>query len=177
MSEPFLGEIRLFAGRVAPESWAFCDGQVLPISGNEGLYSLLGITYGGDGRSSFALPDLRGRVPIHQGRGNGLSQRHLGETGGALRVALLPDQLPSHTHTLRVYTSREPAVPSPSSTLGGNAVNVYGPPAGPGAVPSIDMGAQAVSVAPGSALMHDNLAPSLSIHHIICLRGLYPRRD
>ncbi|MFY1113097.1 MAG: tail fiber protein, partial [Methanosarcinaceae archaeon] len=99
-SEPFIGEIRMFAGNFAPRGWAFCDGQLLPISQNTALFSILGTTYGGDGRTTFGLPDLRGRVPVHAGSGPGLSTVRLGDTGGAETVTLSQAQMPSHNHTI-----------------------------------------------------------------------------
>ena len=100
MSEPFVGEIRMFAGNFAPRGWAFCDGQLLAVSQNDALFSLLGTIYGGDGRTTFGLPDLRGRVPIHAGSGPGLSPRRLGAKAGAENVTLTVNQLPSHSHRL-----------------------------------------------------------------------------
>src|SRR5262245_60083892 len=102
MSDPFVAEIRLFAGNFAPRGWAFCNGQLLPISQNTALFSLLGTNYGGDGRSSFALPDLQGRVPLHAGNGPGLSSRHLGEAGGDDTITLTDAQMPAHSHSLRL---------------------------------------------------------------------------
>src|SRR3954468_9069383 len=100
MSEPFVGEIRMFGGNFAPVGWAFCDGQLLPISENETLFNLIGTTYGGDGQSTFALPNLQSRVPIHQGQGTGLSNRQLSEAGGTEEVTLTVQQIPAHSHAL-----------------------------------------------------------------------------
>ena len=109
MSSPFIAEIIMFGGNFAPRSWAFCDGQLLPISQNTALFSLLGTIYGGDGRTTFALPDLRGRVPMHQGNGPGLTPRNLGSKGGEENVALNQQQMPSHTHAavVEVHCSSE----------------------------------------------------------------------
>ena len=101
MSEPFVAEIRIFAGNFAPRGWAFCDGQLLPISQNTALFSIIGTTYGGDGRSTTALPNMKGRTPMHPGRGPGLTSRRLGQRGGAEYVTLAESQMPSHTHTVR----------------------------------------------------------------------------
>ncbi len=115
MSEPFIAEIRIFAGNFAPRGWAFCDGQLLPIAQNTALFSLIGTTYGGDGRSTTALPDLQGRAPMHPGRGPGLTARRLGQRVGSETVNLSEAQIPSHTHTLRGLT--RPAGPGgPTST-------------------------------------------------------------
>ena len=100
MAQPYIGEIRMFGGNFAPLGWAFCDGQLLAIAQNDALFSLIGTTYGGDGQSTFALPDLRGRIPIHQGQGPLLTPRQIGETGGSETVTLTPAQLPTHTHRL-----------------------------------------------------------------------------
>ncbi|HZD04287.1 MAG TPA: tail fiber protein, partial [Longimicrobiales bacterium] len=104
MSEPFVGEIRMFAGNFAPRGWAFCDGQLLAVSQNDALFSLLGTIYGGDGRTTFGLPDCRGRIPLHAGSGPGLTPRALGSKGGAGKVTLTVNQLPSHTHPLQGST-------------------------------------------------------------------------
>src|SRR6478672_10756894 len=104
MADPFVAEIRIFPFNFAPKGWAFCDGQLLPLSQNTALFSLLGTTYGGNGKSNFALPDLQGRAPMHPGQGPGLSLHDLGETGGSDTVSLLESEIPSHTHTLRGST-------------------------------------------------------------------------
>ena len=120
MSEPFVGEIRMFAGNFAPRGWAFCDGQLLAVSQNDALFSLLGTIYGGDGRTTFGLPDLRGRIPIHAGTGPGLSPRRLGAKGGAENVTLTVNQMPSHNHGLRA--SADPTTtPNPQDSVLGEA--------------------------------------------------------
>src|SRR5512138_1335566 len=116
MSSPFIGEIRLFGGNYAALGWAFCDGQLLPISGNEALFNLIGTTYGGDGQSTFGLPDLRGRVPIHMGTGAGLSPRIIGEPGGSETVTLLSNQLPLHGHQL-MGTNSTASATSPANAF------------------------------------------------------------
>ena len=114
MSEPFIAEIRIFAGNFAPRSWAFCDGQLLPISQNTALFSLIGTVYGGDGRSTTALPNMMGRAPMHPGRGPGLTSRRLGQRGGVEMVTLSEAQMPDHTHTLRAVGSDPADVTTPT---------------------------------------------------------------
>ena len=171
MSEPFVGEIRMFAGNFAPRGWAFCDGQLLAISQNDALFSLFGTIYGGDGRTTFRLPDLRGRVPIHAGQGPGLTPRQLGARGGAEKVTLTTNQLPSHTHPVKGTNDEadatEPAgsVPAQSST-----VDLYASTA-----PTVDLNAAAVPGVGGSQ-SHSNLMPFLCVHFIVALFGIYPSR-
>ncbi len=170
MSEPFVGEIRMFAGNFAPRGWAFCDGQLLAVSQNDALFSLFGTIYGGDGRTTFGLPDLRGRIPIHAGSGPGLSPRPLGSKGGAEKVTATTNQLPSHNHPAQ-GTSAAANSPNPRNKLpavagsalyynGGNPVN---------------MNASAIGNAGGSQ-SHSNLMPFLCIHFIVALVGIYPSR-
>jgi len=168
MSSPYIGEIRMFAGNFAPAGWAFCNGATLPISENDVLFQLIGTTYGGDGQSTFNLPDLQGRLPMHQGQGSGLSNRTLGEQGGVETVTLTTSQIPLHSHaplsvsgsgnqttpqngvwagvTSSIYTSNAPATPF-NATLGGNS---------------------------GGSQPHDNMMPYLAINFIISLFGTYP---
>jgi len=172
MSEPFVGEIRMFAGNFAPRGWAFCDGQLLAVSQNDALFSLLGTIYGGDGRTTFGLPDMRGRIPIHAGHGPGLSERRLGAKGGAEAVTLTVNQMPSHGHPIQVST--EPAnLPNP----GGDAIlgtsNVIELFSGDN-VPA-NMGTSTISNVGGSR-SHTNLMPFLCVHFIIALFGIYPSR-
>ena len=172
MSEPFIAEIRIFAGNFAPRGWAFCDGQLLPISQNTALFSLIGTTYGGDGRTTCALPDLQGRAPMHPGRGPGLTDRRLGERGGVENVTLTEAQLPAHRHGVAA-----------SSALGDTpAVAGHVPAAVVGALPYADATALtplAPETAPseGGAQPHDNMQPYLAISFIIALVGLYPSRS
>ena len=171
MSEPFVGEVRMFAGNFAPRGWAFCDGQLLAVSQNDALFSLLGTIYGGDGRTTFGLPDLRGRIPIHPGSGPGLSPRRLGAKGGAENVTLTVNQLPSHTHTLQVteelaqQASPEGHAPARNLTFDGFRQ----------AALSENMNTAAVTNVGGSR-SHTNLQPFLCIHFIIALFGIYPSR-
>lgn len=180
MSYPFIGEIRLFAGNFAPDGWALCQGQQLSISENDVLFMLLGTTYGGDGQSTFALPDFQGRVPIHRGQGPGLSYYVQGQTGGTEQVQLSAAQLPSHSHLLGASS----AAPAPataaidiSAASGGTYV-----PASPLSKPRLyaDAGqatlpmAQTAIKASGGSQPHDNMAPFLAINYIICLYGVFP---
>lgn len=164
MAQPYVGEIRMFAGNFAPAGWMFCEGQLLPISENETLFQLIGTTYGGDGQSTFALPDLRGRLPIHQGNGYILAQ-----TGGAEEITLTASQIPAHSHPLL-------ASAGPNTTLN-PANNVLGTPAtatpffaeAPGSV----LSPQAVSAVGGSQ-PHTNFQPYLCVDFIISLFGIFP---
>jgi microcystin-dependent protein len=164
-----IGEIRLFAGNFAPAGWAFCEGQLLAIAEHDTLFNLIGTTFGGDGEQSFALPDLRGRVPIHQGQGAGLASRVLGENGGVEAVTLTTQQLPVHTHPL--LASTDPATDSSpaGSVFGGDvAIDLYGFAAG--LLPMSNQGLAPV----GGSQPHENMQPFLCIHFIIALVGVYP---
>ena len=164
MAQPYIGEIRMFAGNFPPAGWMFCEGQLLPISENETLFQLIGTTYGGDGQSTFALPDLRGRVPIHQGNGFILA-----ETGGVEEVTLTSQQIPSHSHALLASTAVGSA-PGPAGNVlaASGSANVYRP--GPA---SAAMASQ--SVAPtGGSQPHSNMQPYLCLSHIISLYGIFP---
>jgi microcystin-dependent protein len=173
MSDPFVAEIRIFPFTFAPTGWAFCDGQLLPISQNTALFSLLGTNYGGDGRSTFALPDLGGRAPMQQGQGTGLSQHFLGESAGAENVTLLQTEMPSHAHTLQGSTS---LADSPSPAGAANArVSGATPYLPPGGGPLVAMAPQAVGIAGGS-LPHNNMQPYLVLNFCIALQGIFPAR-
>lgn len=174
MSEPFIAEIRIFAGNFAPRGWAFCNGQLLPISQNTALFSLIGTTYGGDGRTTTALPNLQGRAPMHPGRGPGLTDKRLGERGGVEMVTLSEAQMPNHTHTLEA--SGRPANnddPASDRWLGtaGSANGAYHTPAN-----LVQMASQSLPDAGGSQA-HNNLQPYLTMNFIIALVGLYPSRS
>jgi microcystin-dependent protein len=164
MAQPYVGELRLFAGNFAPAGWMFCDGQLLPISENEVLFQLIGTTYGGDGETTFALPDLRGRVPVHQGNGYTLAQ-----TGGAETVTLTPSQMPVHRHPLRASTAAA-THSAPGNTLltATGTVNSYG-----SGNPDQLMTAGALTPSGGSQ-PHDNMAPYLAVSYIISLFGIFP---
>jgi microcystin-dependent protein len=170
MSEPFIGEIRMFAGNFAPRSWAFCDGQLLAISQNDALFSLLGTIYGGDGRTTFGLPDLRGRIPVHMGQGPGLSERRLGSKGGAEKVTLTVNQLPSHTHPLQASTDPGHESNAAGEVLSQPLTDLYieDPPVS--ALASSAIGSA------GESRSHTNLQPYLCLHFIIALFGIYPSR-
>jgi microcystin-dependent protein len=171
MSQPHIGEIRMFAGNFAPSDWALCDGRLLPISEFDALFSLIGTTYGGDGEETFALPDLRGRVPVHLSQGQRTPNPVLGQKGGAETVTLTPANLSTHNHTLMATTAAASATSSVGGSLTGTSANttkLYGSTAGGGA-----MATQALLPA-GSNQPHNNMAPSLGINYIISLFGVYP---
>lgn len=172
MADPFVGEIRMFAGTFAPRDWAFCDGQLLAISQNDALFSLLGTYYGGDGRTTFGLPDLRGRLPVHQGSGPGLSPRNMGTRSGAESVTLTADELPGHLHLMQASTATASS-PNPAGqvTAVDQGANLYSTTA-----PTEHLAAGAVSQTGGSQ-PHDNLMPYSCVHFIIALNGIYPSRS
>jgi microcystin-dependent protein len=171
MSEPFVAEIRIFPFNFAPTGWAFCDGQLLPISQNTALFSLLGTTYGGNGKSTFALPDLRDATPLHPGQGPGLSLRDLGETGGSAVVTLLPSEMPAHGHAV-LAASAQGDSPSPSGTALANSAGAYQTNAAQNLVPMAD----AALPASGGDLPHNNRQPYLVLNFCIALQGIYPPR-
>ena len=179
MSNPYLGEIRMFAGNFPPQGWAFCNGQLLSISVDDTLFSLIGTTYGGDGQSTFAVPDLRGRVPIHQGNSQGQSY-FLGQSGGTETVTLSASQLPSHTHLMSASAAAPAAVPA--GGLDPSMMPLVPASATPKPKMYADPGAM-VSMAPGAigaaggAQPHNNMAPSLGLHFIIALVGVYPSQN
>ncbi len=171
MSEPFVGEIRMFAGNFAPRGWAFCDGQLLAISQNDALFSLLGTIYGGDGRTTFGLPDLRGRIPLHQGSGPGLSPRQLGSKGGSENVTLTTNQLASHTHDWNGNTAAATdAGPQGKVLATPSGVRFFEPDTQDSSL------ASSTIAATGGSQPHTNLMPTLCIHFIIALVGIYPSR-
>ena len=169
MSEPFVGEIRMFAGTFAPRNWAFCDGQLLAISQNDALFSLLGTTYGGDGRTTFGLPDLRGRFPMHQGTGY-----PIGRKSGAENVTLTANQLPAHNHTLRYSSGRAHATTPLNNALAVSASGDRQFSTQTGS--TADMHPNSVSQT-GGGQSHNNMSPFLCIHFIIALYGIYPSRS
>jgi microcystin-dependent protein len=172
MADPYVGEIRLFAGNFAPQGWALCEGQLLPILGYETLFTLIGTTYGGDGQNSFALPDLQGRVPIHQGAGAGLSNRIMGERGGAETVTLTASQLPAHNHPLVATSAAAQAAAVPSgSVLAATPVSLYGT-----AMATAPMASTALAAA-GGAQPHENMAPFVAMNYIIALIGIFPSQN
>ena len=172
MSEPFVGEIRMFAGNFAPRGWAFCDGQLLSVAQNDALFSLLGTIYGGDGRTTFGLPDVRGRIPIHAGSGPGLSPRRLGSKAGAENVTLIVNQLPSHTHTMQASSDNaDDSLPQGDVLATATGGDLY-----VSENPDLNMNSAAITGVGGSR-SHTNLQPFLCIHFIIALVGIYPSRN
>ncbi|MGW8482654.1 phage tail protein [Microbacterium sp. NPDC055903] len=174
MADPYIGEIRTVAFNFAPRNWAMCDGQILPISQNTALFSILGTTYGGNGESTFALPDLNGSFAIGAGQGPGLSQRDLGETGGSETVTLLASEMPTHTHAAR-------AVPA-TGTSGDPRGRTWAQPRY-GRVPREAYGpGHDVTMAPGAiaptgvGLPHNNMPPFVGMYYVIALTGVYPPR-
>ena len=163
MAQPYVGEIRMFAGNFAPAGWMFCEGQLLPISENETLFNLIGTTYGGDGESTFALPDLRGRIPVHQGNGVALA-----ETGGAEDITLTVSQISAHAHPL-LTTNDIPTQTSPANNLSGQAAaKIYR-----NGSPSVWLNPQVVASTGGSQ-PHTNFQPYLCVEFIISLFGIFP---
>ena len=172
MADPFVAEIRIFPFNFAPKGWAWCDGQLLPLSQNTALFSLLGTTYGGDGKSNFALPDLQGRAPMHPGQGPGLSLHDLGETGGSETVTLLESEIPAHSHAVMAQNApanrTNPIGNSFTRTSSGNA---YIPPG----APLVAMANQSLAPAGGDQ-PHNNLMPYLTFYFNIALQGVFPPR-
>lgn len=174
MADPFVAEIRIFPFNFAPTGWATCDGQLLPISQNTALFALLGTTYGGDGKSTFALPDLQGNAAMHPGQGQGLSLRDLGEMGGSETVTLLTSEMPVHTHS----KSGRPtgAVPPQPSPVGLAPARSNSRPYSPtDAVSNGEMNATA-TLPTGGSLPHNNMMPYLTLNFCIALQGVFPQR-
>jgi len=173
MADPFVAEIRIFPFNFAPKGWAWCDGQLLPLSQNTALFSLLGTTYGGNGKSNFALPDLQGRAPMHPGQGPGLSLHDLGETGGSETVSLLESEIPGHSHSLNAST-QDGGDSHPVPNLLAQAIGV-GPYNTQGTAPIVQM--NPVSLAPaGGDQPHNNMQPYLTFYFCIALQGVFPPR-
>ncbi|WP_207429022.1 phage tail protein [Pedobacter sp. SYSU D00535] len=174
--EPYIGEIKMFGGNFAPRGWALCNGQLLSIAQNTALFSILGVTYGGNGQTTFALPNLMGRVPMHWGQGAGLTNRLLGETAGTETVTLLNSQMPAHNHLISA-SSVEGASPSPEGNYiassidpGGNPINAFA------TTPNTTMNVATVSASGGSQ-PHANMQPYQCVTFIIALEGIFPPRD
>jgi microcystin-dependent protein len=170
MSQSYVGEIRMFGGSFAPQGWAFCDGQLMQISENDVLFSLIGTTYGGDGQETFGLPDLQGRIPLHQGQGPGITQNYLlGEKDGVESVTLTVQQTPIHTHAL-IGSSSIATDPSPKDDIlaTSSLLTPY-----VGLVPDATLAANAMGISGGSQ-PHDNMMPFLVVSFIISLFGVYP---
>jgi len=178
MSSPFVAEIRIFPFNFAPKGWAFCNGQLLPLSQNTALFSLLGTTYGGDGKSNFALPNMQGNAPMHPGQGPGLSLHDLGETGGSDTVSLLESEIPSHTHIISCIDG--PRVGGQSGQPGNaTLVKTGGTPANAytsNATQNQTMNANMVAPAGGDQ-PHNNLMPYLTLNFCIALQGVFPPRS
>jgi len=173
MSDPFVAEIRIVGFNFAPTGWAQCNGQLLPISQNTALFSLLGTFYGGDGKSTFALPDLMGSAAMGQGQGQGLSQRFLGEQSGSQTVTLLQTEIPAHTHAMNAYSDdlADVNTPSPSVILGATAgLTLYA------TTGNTQLNFNATSVA-GSSFPHNNMQPYLVLNFVIALQGVFPPRN
>lgn len=171
MSSPFVGEIRMFGGNFAPAGWALCDGQLLPISENDTLFTLIGTTYGGDGQTTFALPDLQGRLPVHQGTGAGLSTRVIGEKSGVENVTLTTNQIPSHTHSA-LGQSATGNQPSPAGNVwAASSLNQFSSSAA-----NVTMNAASIGNSGGNQ-PHDNFMPYLCVNFIISLFGIFPTQN
>jgi microcystin-dependent protein len=174
MSTPYIGEIRLFGFSRTPSGWQACDGSILPISQYDTLFSLIGTTYGGDGQSTFAVPDMRGQVPLHQGQGSGLTNRIIGERAGVESVTLLPAQMPGHVHGLSATTLAANAT-APAGTVELGAISgdtLY--------ATDLDVGSVATgpsTTTAGNTQPHDNLMPTLTVQFCIALEGIYPQQN
>jgi microcystin-dependent protein len=173
MADPFVAEIRIFPFNFAPKGWAFCDGQLLPLSQNTALFSLLGTTYGGNGQSNFALPNMQGNAPMHPGQGPGLSLHDLGETGGSETVTLLQSEIPAHNHQMGSQTVPLGSLATPAGNTftkpaSGNLFNIAGPVV-------VVMSDQTLAPAGGDQ-PHNNLQPYLTLNFCIALQGVFPPR-
>lgn len=181
MGTPYLGEMRLFAGNFAPAGWAFCNGQSLSISQNDALFALLGTIYGGNGQTTFNLPDLRGRVPLNQGTGPGLSTYTIGQAAGVEQVTLLTTQMPAHSHVLNATTATGTVTsPGPSVMLAtpveaGVSTSLYVVP-GTSALVQAPMAPQSITPVGGNQ-PHENMMPFQAINYIIALEGIFPSRN
>ena len=171
MADPFVAEIRIFPFNFAPKGWAWCDGQLLPLSQNTALFSLLGTTYGGNGKSNFALPDLQGRAPMHPGQGPGLSLHDLGETGGSETVTLLESEIPAHAHALRASPDdADLRIPAPTRSLAKSVMYLASP------APNTMMAPEGLAPAGGDQ-PHNNMQPYLTFYFNIALQGVFPPRS
>jgi len=173
MADPFVAEIRIFAGNFAPRGWAFCEGQLLSIAQNTALFSLLGTTYGGNGQTNFGLPNLQGRAPMHPGQGPGLTPRSLGEMGGSPTATLTSHELPSHTHTMKYNKTVAGDSNSPAGKMFAKSVvpvaSVFS-----SSPPDTAIGS---ATAAGGSQPHNNMQPYLAVSYIIALQGIYPPRS
>lgn len=171
MSEPFLAEVRMVGFNFAPRGWAFCDGQILPINQNQSLYSLLGTTYGGDGRTSFALPDMRGRTPIHVGRSNGGGDHTLGQKSGEETHTLAANEMPQHTHQMMATNTAASSTDPTNRVLAESVRDTYRDLTNP-----VNMGSGTVANV-GGGQAHNNMQPYLAVNFCIALQGLFPSRN
>lgn len=175
MSDPFVAEIRMFAGNFAPKGWALCDGQILPISQNTALFSLLGTVYGGDGKVTFALPNFQGSTPLGQGQSNTGSQYFLGQQSGTESITLIQSEMPAHNHFLRAdgLDTGDTRTPSPAVSMSQTS-----PGSGyqDGTSPLVQMNVQSLSIAGGS-LPHNNMMPTLTVTFILAMQGVFPPRS
>jgi microcystin-dependent protein len=174
VADPFVAEIRIVGFNFAPRGWAMCNGQLLPISQNTALFSILGTFYGGDGKSTFALPNIQDSAPMHPGQGPGLSQHSLGESAGQAFVTLLESEMPVHTHALRA--SSDPGdlgAPDTNRSLARSQPDIYKQPAGAAALQPMSPNAVGLT---GGSLPHNNLMPFLALNFVIALQGVFPPR-
>jgi microcystin-dependent protein len=173
MSDQFLAEIRIFPFNFAPTGWAFCDGQLMPISQNTALFALLGTYYGGDGKSTFALPDLQGNSPMQAGQGQGLSERFLGEMSGVESITLLQTEIPVHTHAIRVSTEDGESDTPAANRIMGRSIGGFAYQS-----QAINLGMMAFQALPpaGGGLPHNNMQPYLTLNFCIALQGIFPQR-
>jgi microcystin-dependent protein len=169
--DPFVAEIRIFPFNFAPKGWAWCDGQLLPLSQNTALFSLLGTTYGGNGKSNFALPNLQGSAPMHPGQGPGLSLHDLGETGGSETVSLLESEIPSHSHSYNYSAALALENTPPGQLMAtGDGINMWG------AATNLSPMASSSLAPAGGDQPHNNLQPYLTCYFCIALQGVFPPR-
>lgn len=171
MSQPFVGEVRLVGFNFAPVGWSSCQGQLVSISENDTLFNLIGTTYGGDGQSTFAMPDLQGRLPIHQGN-NGVSSYVMGEVGGVENVTLTLNQYANHTHALIASSNSTSGLSNPTNAVVGTGLTAYG-----NKTPTAPMSTAMVGVSTGGNQPHDNMQPYLTLNWIISLFGIYPSQN
>ncbi|HEX9954349.1 MAG TPA: tail fiber protein [Allosphingosinicella sp.] len=180
MADPFVAEIRIFAFNFAPKGWAFCNGQIMPISQNTALFSLLGTFYGGDGKTNFALPNLQNSAPMHTGQGSGLSQRFLGQIGGSEYVTLLQSEMPVHTHAMLgraaagSTTDPQGAAPATMSFVAGSS---FGQVRGYSTAVPADTAMNPTLAIAGGSLPHNNMQPYLALNFCIALQGVFPPRQ
>lgn len=174
MSDQFVAEVRIFPFNFPPTGWAFCDGQLMPISQNTALFSLLGTTYGGDGKSTFALPNFQGSAPMQQGQGPGLSLRDLGEQSGSDTVTLLQTEIPSHTHVAQAAAAG--GLNDPTGNAWGSGLKGHPPGYAASSANNVNMQGGALSPA-GSSFPHNNLMPYLMLNFCIALQGIFPARN